>query len=477
MTDQYLTVRPVSSTRFGLDVTTYACLGKELGEGGSSIVVEHSFGNQLPRSESPLVAKLYKETTEGPCPGIAMSEEAMTVVSASPYIIRSYGLFATDLITVEKMIGNFSQYHPKLAKTRHSEDPIDEFIFSQIKKTSIGKFLEKPPPKQCVFYMLMERCQCTLQDLICHRPMQGAEVAFAMDSLLQALGFLHKISIVHRDVKPANVLITDNGTRVVLGDLGSALFTPRDVDMLHWRSGGTHGYVAPESLEKRQCSTKSDIFCAGAVLYLLLFRKHAFLRDTVEATIEATMSCSWPQDPPPGVPSSELVLDMLSVEPTLRPPAKSILRNEWLQCNSDASISLAGMNCWVPTLKAPLGHPACVYAPLTGSKEVAKELKKVGKPKTKDALSSTITSKLPENREEWIYAIEKLQIGQAAKKRKPWKARVPGKERSERFSSMPGHRSLGRLGRIGAGMKRGVSCVRKVFGSGTMVQHFDPIQQ
>lgn len=135
------------------------------------------------------------------------------------------------------------------------------------------------------------------------------------------------------------------------------------------------------------------------------------------------------------------------------------------------------MNCWVPTLKAPLGHPACVYAPLTGSKEVAKELKKVGKPKTKDALSSTITSKLPENREEWIYAIEKLQIGQAAKKRKPWKARVPGKERSERSSSMPGHRSLGRLGRIGAGMKRGVSCVRKVFGSGTMVQHFDPIQQ
>ena len=28
------------------------------------------------------------------------------------------------------------------------------------------------------------------------------------------------------------------------------------------------------------------------------------------------------------------------------------------------------MNCWVPTLKAPLGHPACVYAPLTGSKDV-----------------------------------------------------------------------------------------------------------
>jgi len=456
----------VSSTRFGLDVTTSACLGKQLGEGGSSIVVEHSFGNQLPCSESPLVAKLYKETTEGPVPGIAMAEEAMTVVSASPYIIRSYGLFATDSMTVEKMIGNFSKY-PK--RKRHSEDPIDEFIFSQIKKTSIGKFLEKPPPKQHIFYLLMERCQCSLQDLICHRPMQQAEVAFAMDSLLQALWFLHEISIVHRDVKPANVLITDNGTRVVLGDLGSALFTPRDVDMLHWRSGGTQGYVAPESLQNRQCSTKTDIFCAGAVLYLLLFRKHAFLRDTVEATIEATMSCTWPQDPPPGVPSSELVLDMLSVEPSLRPPAKSILRNEWLQCNSDASISLAGMNCWVPTLKAPLGHPACVYAPLTGSKEVAKELKKVGKPKTKDALSSTITSKLPENREEWIYAIEKLQIGQAATKRKPWKA----KERSGRSSSMPGHRALGR---ISAGMKRGVSCVRNLFGSSTVVQHFDPIQ-
>ena len=40
-----------------------------------------------------------------------------------------------------------------------------------------------------------------------------------------------------------------------------------------------------------------------------------------------------------------------------------------LDSPEDASISLAGMNCWVPTLKAPLGHPACLYAPLTGNKD------------------------------------------------------------------------------------------------------------
>ena len=79
--------------------------------------------------------------------------------------------------------------------------------------------------------------------------------------LLQALGELHKVGIIHRDVKPENVLASEDGS-YKLGDLGLALFQGRSANTLAGTLYGTPGYLAPERV-----SEHSEVLGSGSDLY------------------------------------------------------------------------------------------------------------------------------------------------------------------------------------------------------------------
>ncbi|NRQ34877.1 protein kinase [Nonomuraea sp. NN258] len=113
--------------------------------------------------------------------------------------------------------------------------------------------------------------------------------------LLGALREAHAQGITHRDVKPGNVLITENG-RVVLTDFGIA---KAEGDSRLTRTGmviGSPGYTAPERARGEYTGPESDIWSLGATLYFAVEGRPAYERSTIAETLAALLSES--ADPP-----------------------------------------------------------------------------------------------------------------------------------------------------------------------------------
>jgi len=100
-----------------------------------------------------------------------------------------------------------------------------------------------------------------------------------MTELLDALEFAHEAGIIHRDVKPANVMV-DAGGHAKLTDFGVARVTEPDADQAEaTRAGtmiGTLSYMSPEQLQGQAIDRRSDIFSAGVLFYQFLTGQKPF---------------------------------------------------------------------------------------------------------------------------------------------------------------------------------------------------------
>jgi len=123
--------------------------------------------------------------------------------------------------------------------------------------------------------------------LITNGPYQGGHAMWAMADLLSALVHIHRLGIVHRDVKPENCLLRDDG-RLVLSDFGSAANLSEQALLL--KRTGSLGYAAPEVLMGRLQDTKVDMFGAGATFFVLMTRKPPFPGRTPSSIIRRTLS-------------------------------------------------------------------------------------------------------------------------------------------------------------------------------------------
>ncbi|MDI3194851.1 Stk1 family PASTA domain-containing Ser/Thr kinase [Pseudarthrobacter sp. AL07] len=118
-------------------------------------------------------------------------------------------------------------------------------------------------------YLVMEHIKGhTLRDVIRTKGALPPRLALALiDPVVQGLGAAHAAGLIHRDVKPENVLIADDG-RIKIGDFGlaRAVTTSTSTGTLI----GTVGYLSPELVLGKQADTRSDIYSVGIMLYEML---------------------------------------------------------------------------------------------------------------------------------------------------------------------------------------------------------------
>lgn len=191
--------------------------------------------------------------------------------------------------------------------------------------------------------IVMEHCENnTLHDLIQMRLsgprkelLPEAHIMFWFASAADGLHYLHRHGVVHRDIKPANLFLNANNS-IRIGDFGMAV--SNDKSEAQNKAGEFHGtpdFLAPEVLEGRPHTQKSDVWALGAVLYNLAalqppfsvknpLKQFGLLRDMVTTK-------KFP--PLPEVFSADfraLVASMLQKKERFRPTLREVLSSDYL---------------------------------------------------------------------------------------------------------------------------------------------------
>ncbi len=144
-----------------------------------------------------------------------------------------------------------------------------------------------------------------------------------------ALGVAHHKGVIHGDVKPANMLITDDG-RVKLMDFGMARLASRDSGATPLL--GTPAYWCPEQIMGKPQDARSDLFSLGVVLYEMVTGKRPFDADSLQAICGRVLS-STPLPPShanPSVPAGfdAVVARCLAKDPAVRYATAEALAEE-----------------------------------------------------------------------------------------------------------------------------------------------------
>jgi serine/threonine protein kinase len=219
-------------------------------------------------------------------------------------------------------------------------------------------------------------------------PLSETEALAWIDQVCQALAYLHqqKPPIIHRDIKPQNIIITPAG-RAVLVDFGLSKIYDEQLQTTTGARGLTFGYAPPEQYGQGRTNPRSDIYALGATLYTLLTKQrppdaiHRLVNEAplvsprdlgcaislhVEQAIlramELTTSARFPS-----VETFRQALTLPVTRPALpvKPPFEPPRPMAWsgpgramlVSLASVALIALAGLGYWSWQMAAPLNFP------------------------------------------------------------------------------------------------------------------------
>ena len=202
-----------------------------------------------------------------------------------------------------------------------------------------------------IFYYAMEYLDgLNLHELV-HRygAQPEARVAHILKHICESLAEAHALGLIHRDVKPANIFITDRGgvpdsVKVLDFGLVKHLASAPDAVQLREVAGedgivGTPNFIAPEAIrDPNQCDARSDIYSVGVLGYFLLTGREIFDGQTI------TELCRKHLDETPVPPSQRLgkpldtqfeslLLRCLEKDPAVRPQSATALAQQLTACH------------------------------------------------------------------------------------------------------------------------------------------------
>lgn len=143
----------------------------------------------------------------------------------------------------------------------------------------------------------------SLRTRLAERPLSLIETSRILDQLAEALALAHRHEVVHRDIKPDNILFDEEGN-AYLTDFGIAKDLSEEAHVTHEDVVvGSPAYLSPEQVKSEEVTARSDIYSLGVLLYEMLTGRHPFEEDKATALLIKHLS-----DPLP--PLSELLDDV-----------------------------------------------------------------------------------------------------------------------------------------------------------------------
>jgi serine/threonine protein kinase len=217
-----------------------------------------------------------------------------------------------------------------------------EFIYNEI---SIGRKMKHPNIVRMLsswtetkfFFLEVEFIEgYDLFTFMEHRnfvPLSEKQCRKLFRQLVNAIQYLHKHNVAHRDLKLENVILGKNGTVKVI-DFGMAEEVKSKLQISNRWCGSTD-YVCPEILTRTPYSAfKADVWCLGVILYTLLYSEFPFLwKDRVEAyqKLLPHPTPDYPENINLSTDARNLLEGMLSVDPKKRFALDDVRKHKWLR--------------------------------------------------------------------------------------------------------------------------------------------------
>jgi eukaryotic-like serine/threonine-protein kinase len=137
------------------------------------------------------------------------------------------------------------------------------------------------------YLMVMEFVRGEALDKLSERlgAIEPERAAYVIDLILSALEHAHRAGVVHRDVKPANVMLTDEGGIKIM-DFGIARVLGAEQKTVDGRLMGTPAYMSPEQVLGEEVDGRADLYSVGVLLYRLLSGTLPFKADSALAMLQ-----------------------------------------------------------------------------------------------------------------------------------------------------------------------------------------------
>src|SRR5439155_13163554 len=126
-----------------------------------------------------------------------------------------------------------------------------------------------------------------------NQPLRLSALCETLAQVCDGLAFIHGRGLLHRDIKPGNILVT-GGHRAILVDFGLSKRLQDDPITDHGRVVGTYRYMSPEQARGENLDRRSDLYALGVTLYELLAGRPPFTHSNQMELLEAIIH----KDPP-----------------------------------------------------------------------------------------------------------------------------------------------------------------------------------
>uniref|UniRef100_A0AAZ3STC8 calcium/calmodulin-dependent protein kinase n=1 Tax=Oncorhynchus tshawytscha TaxID=74940 RepID=A0AAZ3STC8_ONCTS len=173
------------------------------------------------------------------------------------------------------------------------------------------------------------------EDIVAREYYSEADASQCIQQILESVNHCHQSGIVHRDMKPENLLLASKlkGAAVKLADFGLAIEVQGD-QQAWFGFAGTPGYLSPEVLRKDPYGKPVDMWACGVILYILLVGYPPFwdedqhrLYQQIKAGAYDFPSPEWDTVTPE---AKDLINKMLTINPAKRVTATDALKHPWI---------------------------------------------------------------------------------------------------------------------------------------------------